>query len=72
MYFYGSNPGHFGKDPLWTLEPLFEQIRLRATTHCYIQNLKQLGPEKKMFKNILLANPGSLGSDHFDKKLNDH
>ena len=27
--FFGSNPGHPGEDPFWTLGPLFEQTRVK-------------------------------------------
>ena len=65
VYFFGSKPGHPGEDLFWTLEPLYEQTRLSTTRQFYIPNFKQLSLEKKIFKYILLANPGSPGIEPF-------
>ena len=40
MYLFGSNPGHPGEDPFWTLGQPFEQTRLRATRQCDVSNFK--------------------------------
>ena len=42
MHFYGSNLGHPGPGPSWTLGPSFEQTTKRTTRQCYIPYFKHL------------------------------
>lgn len=57
MYFFGSNSGHPGENPFWTLGPLFEW------TIFWTKSLAVL--VKTIFRYTLHANPGPLGLDYF-------
>ena len=58
MIFFGSNPGHPGEDPFWTMGQLFEQTSLSATRQCYISKFQE-GHPRYIFCEIIL----NLGED---------
>ena len=61
VHFYGSNPGPLWRVHFWNLRSQFKKTMLSNTRQCHIPKSKQLSLEKRIFLNILLANPISPG-----------